>query len=88
LAQELSIEEPIDAAEHIGTSASTAVALEAHGEIAGGLRSADVERICVNPLRDEPSPAAIGAVKRFGLVGLIACALAAACHRWWKSVAR
>jgi hypothetical protein len=41
--------------------------------------------ICANPLRDEPSPTAIATVKRFGVVGLIACALGSGVARWWRS---
>jgi len=35
----------------------------------------------VNPLRDEPDPRIVGAVKRFGLVGLIVCAVLAGLAR-------
>ena len=45
-----------------------------------------LEGICVNPLREEPHPAIIAAVRRFGVVGLVACALGTACVRWWKSL--
>jgi hypothetical protein len=41
---------------------------------------------CVNPLREEPHPAAIGAVRRFGVVGLVTCALTSSALRWWKSL--
>jgi hypothetical protein len=37
-------------------------------------------------LRDEPHPAVVRAVRRFGLVGLVACALGAAAARGWKSL--
>jgi len=36
-------------------------------------------------LRDEPSPLAVGAVKRFGLVGLVTVAVGAGIARWWNS---
>ena len=52
------------------------------------LQPEDIQGICANPLRDEPHPAIVGAVKHFGVVGLVACALSAAVARWWKSVAR
>ena len=42
--------------------------------------------ICSNPLRDEPSPVVIGAVRQFGVIGLVACALGAALIRWWTSL--
>ena len=35
----------------------------------------------VNPLRDEPDARIVGAVKRFGLIGLIACTVLAALGR-------
>ena len=35
----------------------------------------------VNPLRDEPDPRIVGAVKRFGLVGLVVCAVLAGLAR-------
>jgi hypothetical protein len=41
-----------------------------------------------NPLRDEPHPVVINAVRRFGLVGLIACALFAGARRWLSSLVR
>jgi hypothetical protein len=50
-------------------------------------RHKDIVGICANPLRDEPHPAVVGAVKRFGLVALVACALGAGLLRWWKSLA-
>ena len=51
------------------------------------LQPEDIQGICANPLRDEPHPAIVGAVKYFGVVGLVACALGTALARWWKSVA-
>ena len=42
-------------------------------------------RRCTNPLRDEPSPLAVGAVKRFGLVGLVTVAVGTGIARWWNS---
>jgi hypothetical protein len=51
-------------------------------------RHEDVVGICANPLRDEPHPAVVSAVKRFGLVALVACALGAGLLHWWKSLAR
>lgn len=41
--------------------------------------------VCTNPLRDEPSPLAVGAVKRFGLVGLVSVAVGTGIARWWNS---
>ena len=49
-------------------TASAVAAMEAAMEAA---------RVCGNPLRDEPEPAVVAAVRRFGLVGLAACAVGA-----------
>jgi len=46
----------------------------------------DIDASCVNPLRDEPHPAMVAAVHRFGVVGLIAGALGTALLRWWKTL--
>jgi hypothetical protein len=83
-AEEFTLDEPIDAshgneavADALSDSAST-----------GGrpFRREDIEGICANPLRDEPQPVVVGAVKRFGLVGLVTCALGAGLLRWWHSL--
>jgi hypothetical protein len=34
----------------------------------------EAARVCGHPLRDEPAPIVVAAVKRFGLVGLMVCA--------------
>ena len=83
-AEEISLDEPIDAhlQHEVGAEAP------ADNFPAGGLARRDLERICANPLRDEPHPLEIGTVRRFGLVGLIACALWAPVVRWWRSRAR
>ena len=52
------------------------------------LQPEDIQGICANPLADEPHRAMIAAVQRFGVVGLVACALGTALMRWWKSLAR
>ena len=43
-----------------------------------------VGRVIGNPLRDEPDAVVVEAVKRFGLVGLVVCAVGAALGRWWS----
>jgi hypothetical protein len=53
----------------------------------GRLQPEDIQGICANPLADEPHPAIVGAVQRFGVVGLVACALGTGLMRWWKSLA-
>ena len=52
------------------------------------LQPDDIQGICANPLRDEPHPTIVSAVRHFGIVGLVACALGAGLARWWKSLAR
>jgi hypothetical protein len=52
------------------------------------LQPEDIQGICANPLADEPHPAIVGAVQRFGVVGLVACALGTGLMRWWNSRAR
>jgi hypothetical protein len=83
-AEEFSLDEPIDAsrgnealAGALSDSASTA---ELH------FRREDIEGICANPLRDEPHPVVVGAVRRFGLVGLVTCAVGTGLLRWWHSL--
>ncbi|MFL6603139.1 MAG: hypothetical protein ACJ8R9_17665 [Steroidobacteraceae bacterium] len=49
----------------------------------------DLPAIRANPFTaDEPHPAVVTTVKRFGVVGLVVCALGAGLTRWWKSLAR
>ena len=45
----------------------------------------EAARVCGNPLRDEPDPVVVAAVKRFGLVGLTVCAVTAWIGRWWST---
>ena len=86
-AEEYSLDEPI------GTPHSDAVAAAKLSDMADAcsrpdsqrLQPEDIQGICANPLRDEPEAIVVGAVKRFGLVGLVACALGAGLSRWWKS---
>jgi hypothetical protein len=79
--EEYSLVEPIDAA-------------HGHAAVDSGLASSAVERsfrlddvgaTCLNPLREAPSPLVVGAVKRFGLVGLVACAVGTGLARRWHS---
>jgi len=58
--------------------------------VATNLRPEDIAGICAsaNPLREEPHPLVVGAVKRFGVVGLIGCAVGAGFTRWWRSRTR
>jgi hypothetical protein len=83
-AEEYSLDEPIDDATH-----ASEVVAPPHdaGTPLRGSRNADIEGICANPLRDEPHPVVVGAVKRFGLAGLVACALGTGLLRWCKSLA-
>jgi hypothetical protein len=52
------------------------------------LQPEDIQGICANPLAGEPEPVVIAAVKRFGIVGLVACAVGAGLARWWRSPGR
>ena len=45
----------------------------------------EAARVCGNPLSDEPDPVVVEAVKRFGVVGLVVCAVLAGVGRWWSS---
>jgi hypothetical protein len=83
LAEKYSLHEPIGAPQARETAPSDGAS---PGE--RRFRHEDIEGICANPLRDEPHPAVVGAVKHFGLVGLVACALGAALLRWRKSPPR
>src|SRR5690349_20511859 len=74
--EEFAIDQPIGAAQ------------EGAPRYSDALGHADIEGICANPLRDEPHPAMVSAVRRFGVVGLIAGALAAALLRGWRSLNR
>ncbi len=49
-------------------------------------RHEDIQGICANPLREEPSTMAIATVKRLGVVGLVACAVGSGLLRWWRSL--
>jgi hypothetical protein len=54
-----------------------------------GWQPEDLQGICANPFTDDEPPAAVvSTVKRFGVVGLVACALGAGLTRWWRSLAR
>ena len=44
---------------------------------AAGVAAMEAARVCGNSLPDEPGPVVVAAVKRFGLVGLAACAVGA-----------
>jgi hypothetical protein len=84
-AEEFTLDKPIDAV-HASEVAATALSDDADAS-QPCFRNADIEGICANPLRDEPHPGVVGAVKRFGLVGLVACALGTGLLRWCKSLA-
>jgi hypothetical protein len=93
-AEELTLDEPVVARhKHEKTvdwrSGVTGPAHGFQGDViqGRGVEAQAIEGICANPLRDEPDPAIVRAVQRFGLVGLVACALWAAAARWWKSPA-
>ncbi len=84
--------EPFALDERIGTShdhdssATASAQIGENTEIASAAQEAGV--VCANPLRDEPSALAVGAVRRFGLVGLVSIAIGAGIARWWNSFSR
>lgn len=83
--EEFSLDEPIDAS-HGRQSVASALTGSAGGA-ERSFRREDIEGICANPLRgDRPGPVIIGAVKHFGLVGLVTCALGTGLARWWHSL--
>ena len=67
---EYSIDEPIVAPQGIEADADTL--------------AEPVTGASAHPLREEPSAVAISTVKRFGVVGLVACALSSAVARRWR----
>jgi len=92
--EEYSLHEPIGAP-HDHESAAGRLSEAAHPDSppdlrpdSGELQPKDLRGICANPFTDEPHPTVVSAVKRFGVVGLVACALGAGLTRWWKSLAR
>ena len=88
--EEYSLDEPIGTPQGDGTAADRLSAQVSHDALPDSRRwqPEDIQGICANPLRDEPHPAIVSAVRHFGVVGLVACALGAALTRWWRSAAR
>ncbi len=91
-AEEFRLDEPIDPAPEQAKSSG----VDADGDVTVSrppvqrtrsepFRREDIQGICVNPLRDEPSTAVITAVRRFGIVGLVTYAIASGLSRWWRS---
>jgi hypothetical protein len=83
-AEECTLDAPIDAS-HGNEAVTDALSDNASTGGRPFLRE-DIEAICANPLRDEPHPVVVGAVKRFGLVGLVTCAVGTGLLRWWQSL--
>ena len=83
-AEEFSLDEPIDASH--GNPAVAGALADNAGAAERAFRREDIEGICANPLRDEPHPLMVGAVRRFGLVGLVTCAVGTGLLRWWHSL--
>ena len=84
--EEYSLHETVEAA-NCGEAVAGTVS-EAAGPVSRGLQPQDIAGICANPLSEEPHPAVVRAVTRFGIVGLMACALGAGFTRWWRSLTR
>lgn len=91
-AEELRLVEPIEPSSEAPESCvrrrgqAADVAQPACAALASSLQRKELRGACANPFQDEPSPTVIAAVKRFGLVGLIACALGTGMTRWWRSL--
>lgn len=91
-AEELRLVEPIEPSSEAPESCAHRRSPDADdagpglGALASSLQRKDLRAGCANPFRDEPSPTVIAAVKRFGLVGLIACAVGTGMARWWRSL--
>ena len=83
--EEHSLNEPIDA---VRGEIVPAAALHDGAADPYHLQHSDIERIRGNPLSEEPHPALVATVRRFGVAGLVAGALGAALLRWWKGLAR
>jgi len=84
-AEQFALDEPIDASR--GRQPVASALAGSAGAAERSFRREDIEGICANPLRDDrPGPVIVGAVKRFGLVGLVTCALGTGLARWWYSV--
>lgn len=93
--EEYSLHEPIGAPHGNETAAGTLpeavhpVSLPDLRPDSQGWQPEDLQGICANPFTDDEPPAAVvSTVKRFGVVGLVACALGAGLTRWWRSLAR
>jgi hypothetical protein len=83
-AEEFSLDEPIDASH--GNEAVAGALSDGASPGEHAFRREDIEGICANPLRDEPDPVVVGAVRRLGLVGLVTCAVGTGLLRWWHSL--
>jgi len=85
-AEELALDEPITGAH--GDDTTTAESLsDSAASSSRRLQHEDIAGVIANPLRgDDPHPTVIATVKRFGIVGLTACALCAAFMRWFRSL--
>ena len=83
-AAEFSLDEPTGATREI---APVVGAFSSEKAISGerGLQRNAIEEGSANPFRDEPPPVVVDAVKRFGLVGLVVCAVGTGLVRWWHS---
>jgi hypothetical protein len=84
-AEEFSLDEPIDGSH--GHQAVAGALSDDAGAAERAFRREYIEGICASPLRDAPHPVIVGAVRRFGLVGLVTCALGTALLRWLHSLA-
>ena len=82
--EEFSLNEPIDAS-HMNEAVAGALS-DSATTAEKPFRREDIEGICANPLREEPHPLLVEAVRRFGLVGLVTCAVGTGLLRWLQSL--
>lgn len=86
LAEEYALDGPIAGVHSHGTTMAETLS-DSVASKSVGLQREGLEAIVANPLREDvPHPTVITTVKRFGVVGLTACALCAALLRWWRSL--
>jgi hypothetical protein len=81
-----SLAEPIEVSR--GNDAAALSLSDATGLDAEHSGAEDIAAFLANPLREDPETLVIGATQRFGVVGLVACALGTGLSRWCRSLVR
>jgi hypothetical protein len=82
-AEQFALDEPIGASHEHSSTAETAADCAETAERPFLHEATGARR--TNPLRDAPDPVVVGAVRRFGLVGLVTVAVGTGIARWWNS---